>query len=347
MSETQGEQRLSSGQAVDLAIRTLQAQHEAILSTATGNTLRMVQSFGMLLDANLTMIAEAANADLDDYNSLCDQYEKAEREEIQAKADAVVLAKELRALREIRATDETKIRQILNTHEQQKLQLENYRGEAQEAARLRTELARIQKKEARHDESLEKMRLQYVKAQGNLDRLSSKLRLAVDSVFGCNDLMRYVRQTLISEGLCAEHEIDQGGIKYWLYRRPANIAEMRIISANEPCDVSLDHMYYWRVETNAGHHVDVLPLRDGGTVYGKAKAIPAPIKKVIEREFSDSTLFDWDHAKMRTDALTDKLARIEIELGPLRDLLDDLKSEAGKAEVIHRAMPGKKTGKKR
>jgi len=138
-----------------------------------------------------------------------------------------------------------------------------------------------------------------------------------DAVRGCTDLMRFVRQTLIFEGLAPEQSIDCNGETYHIYRRPGDIAK-----AFQPLHtdrvLSRDHQFYFRVETNAGYHFDVVPLDGGDVAAAKPKAMPAGVKKHLLGLFATETLFDYDKAAMRSDPLSERLAEIDKTLVPLR-----------------------------
>ena len=98
--------------------------------------------------------------------------------------------------------------------------------------------------------------------------------------------------------------------------------------------VSRDHQFYFRVETNAGYHFDVVPLDGGDIAAAKPKAVPAGVKKHLLGLFSAETLFDHDKAAMRSDALSERLDEIDKTLIPLDSLLQGLEKQLITNQVV-------------
>lgn len=66
---------LNPSEATSLALHTLTSQIRNILLMPNGPAKAAIGSFESLLTANLTMISEAANAHIDEFNGLIDQLE--------------------------------------------------------------------------------------------------------------------------------------------------------------------------------------------------------------------------------------------------------------------------------
>ena len=66
---------LNPSEATSLALNTLTSQIRNILLMPDGPAKAAIGSFESLLTANLTMISEAANAHIDEFNGLIDQLE--------------------------------------------------------------------------------------------------------------------------------------------------------------------------------------------------------------------------------------------------------------------------------
>ena len=66
---------LNPSEATSLALNTLTTQIRAIIQMPDGPAKAAIGSFETLLTANLTMISEAANAHIDEFNGLIDQLE--------------------------------------------------------------------------------------------------------------------------------------------------------------------------------------------------------------------------------------------------------------------------------
>lgn len=67
--------KLNPSEATSLALNTLTTQIRAIIQMPDGPAKAAIASFETLLSANLTMISEAANAHIDEFNELIDQLE--------------------------------------------------------------------------------------------------------------------------------------------------------------------------------------------------------------------------------------------------------------------------------
>ena len=221
----------------------------------------------------------------------------------------------------------------MDTHEQIKNQRDNYKREADEVGRVKAEIKRLKAQAERHEAAQAKKAVELSEAKQTIDRLRARLAPVTDAVRGCTDLMRFVRQTLIFEGLAPEQSIDCNGDTYHIYRRPGDIAK-----AFQPLHtdrvLSRDHQFYFRVETNSGYHFDVVPLDGGDVAAAKPKAIPAGIKKHLLGLFATETLFDYDKATMRSDPLSELLDEIDKTLAPLDALLQGLEKQLITNQVV-------------
>jgi len=221
----------------------------------------------------------------------------------------------------------------MDTHEQIKNQRDNYKREADEVGKVKAEIKRLKAQAERHDAAQAKKDVELSEARQTIDRLRARLTPVTDAVRGCTDLMRFVRQTLIFEGLAPEQSIDCNGETYHIYRRPGDIAK-----AFQPLHtdrvLSRDHQFYFRVETNAGYHFDVVPLDGGDMLSIKPKAIPAGVKKHLLGLFAAETLFDYDKAAMRSDPLSERLDEIDKTLVPLDALLQGLEKQLITNQVV-------------
>lgn len=83
---------LNPSEATSLALTTLTTQIRAIIQMPDGPAKAAIGSFETLLTANLTMISEAANAHIDEFNGLIDQLEARDGE----LNDQIALASQLR-----------------------------------------------------------------------------------------------------------------------------------------------------------------------------------------------------------------------------------------------------------
>jgi len=314
------EQRLEPGAAAQLALNTLTAQIQALIASTSGSTKLQAESLQTLLVSNMQLITEASNAQVDDYNAICDELECRDKELQKAQGEAVRLAKELRNLQAGRAEDEKKVRAIMAEHEQVKNQRDNYKRDADETGKLRAEVKRLRNQAENHAKAKAKLDAQVTSLTQDVQRLKSRLAPTAEAVRECNQLMQFVRNVMIFEGMAVEETIECNGEQYHIYRRPGNIAKaFNPVGMSD--NISREHQYYFRVETNCGYHYDAAPVEGGGAVYAKPKALPKEIKKHINELFAAETLYDGSRLTLRDDGLQKRLQDIEALLMPLDALL--------------------------
>ncbi len=340
------DQRLEPGAAASLALNTLSAQINALINCTTGAAKMQAESLLTLLNSNMTMIVDAANDQVDEINALIDQLEQRDAELEQVKQEAARSTRELKQLHAGRADDESKVKSIFHQYEQVKNQRDNYKREADEVGKVRAEIKRLKNQAERHAEAQAKKDAELVAANQTIQRLRARLAPIAEAVRGCTDLMRFTRQTLIFEGLAPEHTIEYNGEAFHVYRRPGDIAK-----AFQPIhtdrQVSRDHQFYFRVETNSGYHCDVVPLDGGDIAAAKHKALPAKVKQHLLGLFKAETMFDWDKIVMRSDALTEKLDSINQTLIPLEALLHGMERQLITNQVVTNSTVNRNKNKRR
>jgi hypothetical protein len=340
------EQRLEPGAAASLALNTLSAQINALINCASGAARMQAESLLTLLNSNMTMIIEAANDQVDEMNNLIDQLEQRDGELFQSQAESVRLAKELKALRAGRNEDEQKVKAIFSEVEQIKLQRDNFKRDAEGAGQLRAELTRLKKQAERHAESQAKKDAELNAANQTIHRLRSRLAPTTDAARGILDTLRFTRQAMIFEGLATEQTIEHNGEQYHVYRRPGDIAK-----AFQPTHtdrrVSREHMYYFRIETNAGYHYDMVPLDDGDAAVAKHKALPAKVKSHLVSLFKEEKLFNWEKSTMRNDAMSQRLAEIEALIAPTESILMSFDKQLITNQVITNSTVNRSKNKRR
>lgn len=340
------EQRLEPGAAATLAHNTLSAQISALINITTGAAQAQANGLQMLLDSNMAMVVEASNEQVDELNSLIDLIEQRDNELSQVKQEAVRLAIELKNMRAGRADDESKVKSIFNQYEQVKNQRDNYKREADEVGKVRAEMKRLKNQSDRHAEAQAKKDAELVAANQTIQRLRARLAPIADAVRGCTDLMRFTRQTLIFEGLAPEQTIEYNGEAFHIYRRPGDIAkEFQQIHTDR--QVSREHQFYFRVETNSGYHCDIVPLDGGDIAAAKHKAIPAKVKQHLIGLFKAETMFDHDKIVMRSDALTERLDSIDQTLIPLESLLKGMEHQLITNQVVSNSTVNRNKNKRR
>ena len=340
------EQRLEPGAAASLALNTLSAQINALINCSTGAAKMQAESLLTLLNSNMTMILEAANDQVDEMNNLIDQLEQRDAELFKSQGESVRLAKELKLLRAGRVEDEQKVKAIFSEVEQIKLQRDNFKRDAEGAGQLRAELSRLKKQAERHAEAQAKKDAELNAANQTIHRLRSRLAPTTDAVRGVLDTLRFTRQAMIFEGLATEQTIEHNGEQFHIYRRPGDIAK-----AFQPIhtdrQVSREHMYYFRVETNSGYHCDVVPLNDGDAAAAKHKALPAKVKNHLVAMFAEEKLFNWEKATMRSDAMSQRLEELEALIAPTEAILMGLDKQLITNRVITNSTVNRNKNKRR
>ena len=339
------EQRLEPGAAASLALNTLSAQIDALINCTSGAAKMQAESLIVLLNSNMQLIIEASNAQVDEIDFLVDTLHVRDGELDKAVANEVILSKELTKLRAGRLDDEKKIRAIMDTHEQIKNQRDNYKREADEVGKVKAEIKRLRAQAERHDAAQAKKDAELTAANQTIQRLRSRLSPTAEAARGLLDMLRFTRQVLILEGLATEQTIDYNGEQFHVYRRPGDVTKAFNPSGDNR--VSREHMYYFRVETNAGYHCDVVPLEGGDAAAAKHKALPAKVKAHLVSMFKEETLFDRDKVVMRSDAMTERLNEIEALIVPTEIIVSSIEKELITNQVITNSTVNRNKNKRR
>ena len=339
------EQRLEPGAAASLALNTLSAQIDALINCTSGAAKMQAESLIVLLNSNMQLIIEASNAQVDEIDFLVDTLHVRDGELDKAVANEVILSKELTKLRAGRLDDEKKIRAIMDTHEQIKNQRDNYKREADEVGKVKAEIKRLRAQAERHDAAQAKKDAELTAANQTIQRLRSRLSPTAEAARGLLDMLRFTRQVLILEGLATEQTIDYNGEQFHVYRRPGDVTKAFNPSGDNR--VSREHMYYFRVETNAGYHCDVVPLEGGDAAAAKHKALPAKVKAHLVSMFKEETLFDRDKVVMRSDAMTERLNEIEALIVPTEIIVSSIEKELITNRVITNSTVNRNKNKRR
>lgn len=305
--------------AIHLAFNTLFAQMKTILAISSEN-IETLESFDDLLAKQKQFLSDTYSKEVDDFNNAVDIVESLNNQVDELKLQLSQSQADVRQMIAARREDESKVQAIKAKYDQVIRQRDAYQADSKELGNVRAEVKRLKNQVDRNKESVEKETSKASRLELQLNSLRSKMLPTQQAVIGCIQLMRYVRDTLMFEGLAPEKTVEFNGDDYHLYRRPAVVSKV-FDPVNCDIPVSRQHMYYFRVETNQGYHFDVFPLETGDVAMGKPKkTIPAALKKELIALFSQETLYDGSKARMRSDALTDKLDEIEKTLPALEAL---------------------------
>ena len=310
---------ITTQDAIHLAFNTLFAQMKTLIAISTEN-VAMLESFDDLLANQKQFLSDTYSKEVDDFNLAADLVDNLNDQIDQLKISLSRSQADVRQMIVARRDDETKVKAIEDKYKQVIRQRDNYMADAKELGSLRAEVKRLKNQVERTKETADKESSKASRLEAQLISLRSKMLPTHEAVVGCVDLMRYVRNALIFEGLSPEESIDIKGRTFHIYRRPGNIKDAYRSSDNDD-DVSRDHMYYFRVETHDGVHFDVMPLASGEVaVTSLVKSVPAELKKHIKALFAEETLFNSERITMRSDALTQRLDEISKTLPALEAL---------------------------
>lgn len=304
---------ITTQDAIHLAFNTLFAQMKTLIAISTEN-VAMLESFDDLLAKQKQFLSDTYSKEVDDFNLAADLVDNLNDQIDQLKISLSRSQADVRKMIVARRDDETKVKAIEDKYKQVIRQRDNYMADAKELGSLRAEVKRLKNQVERNKETADKESSKASRLEAQLSSLRSKMLPTHEAVVGCVDLMRYVRNALIFEGLSPEESIDIKGRTFHIYRRPGNIKDAYRSSDNDD-DVSRDHMYYFRVE------FDVMPLASGEVaVTSLVKSVPAELKKHIKALFAEETLFNSERITMRSDALTQRLDEISKTLPALEAL---------------------------
>lgn len=310
---------ITTQDAIHLAFNTLFAQMKTLIAISTEN-VAMLESFDDLLAKQKQFLSDTYSKEVDDFNVAADLVDNLNDQIDKLKIDLSKSQADVRQMIVARRDDETKVKAIEDKYKQVIRQRDNYMADAKELGSIRAEVKRLKNQVERNKETADKESSKASRLEAQLSSLRSKMLPTHEAVVGCVDLMRYVRNALIFEGLSPEESIDIKGRTFHIYRRPGNIKDAYRSSDNDD-DVSRDHMYYFRVETHDGVHFDVMPLASGEVaVTSLVKSVPAELKKHIKALFAEETLFNSERITMRSDALTQRLDEISKTLPALEAL---------------------------
>ncbi|MBV7438935.1 hypothetical protein [Aeromonas sp. sif2416] len=333
--------QLNPSEATSLALNTLSTQLRAILQMPDGPAKAAIASFEILLAANLTMISDAANEHIDEFNALIGELEARDQEIETITQEHSALKIQSSRLIAARRNDEDMVRKIEATSAQIAHQRDAYKRDAEEGRRHKPELDKAKARLKRLEESAVKREAEHNELKMKLQRTESLLMRAARGVIQAKDTVQNVQHRMMQDGLEAEVTIEVKGVHYYIYRRPCIVAE-----AFKPTDgqvASRDHMYVFRVETSAGYHWDAIPLVDGDVGIVKQRAMPKEVKQYLVNEYKQSPLFELEHINLRSDEMDQgigKLSNILAELESIDHNLTPLKVKDSLKQTRARKLMG-------
>lgn len=330
---TEQTNKLTVGEAANLAHTSLSTQIGHILQMPDGPAKVAIGSFESLLTANMTMIIEASNGMVDEQNALIDLLEARDQELESQTRKSIALTEEcsgyqrqLARMVEGRRADEDKVRKIEAASAQLVHQRDAHKKDADEGRRIKSELDKAKARIKRMEEAAIKREAEHNEDKMKLQRTESLLMRAARGVVQAKDAITHTQHQMILEGLQAEKIMEVAGIHYYLYRRPCVVSQTFKPTGDEV--VSRDHMYIYRVETSAGYHWDAVPLQNGDIGTVKHKAIPKDVKKYLFEQYRESALFDVGQTVLKGPELTegmDSLTTVLAELEAIDHSLTPIK----------------------
>ena len=327
-------EQITTQDAIHLAFNTLFAQMKTILAVMQGSEkIKLLESFDDLIAQQKQFLIDTYSTEVDSFNEAVSVVESLNNYVDELKIKLSKSEADVRQMISARRDDEQKVKAIEIKHHQLLNQRDNYKKDAEAAGALRAENKRLKNQVDRTKEASDKLESRLNQAEQTIHGLRSKLLPTHEAVKGCVDMMRFIRQRLIFEGLEPERSIDCNGDTYHIYRRPADVAKAFSPLMGDK-QVSRQHMFFFRVETNAGYHVDVVPMETGEVAVAKSKAVPAAVKKHLIEQFDAETTYDYATLKMRNDDFTNHLAEIERTLPALESLNAGMKRQLIGNKVI-------------
>ncbi len=294
-------------EAASRALKTLLSQVQAIAQMPDGPAKIAIGGFEALLTANLTMVLDAANQHIDEFNAVVGDAIAYRDERDQLKVMYQELESASGKLIQARQQDERNAQKILETNAQITSQRDTYREQVKELNNIKSERDRLKKQVARNKESLEAKDKELSKARQDVAVLQSQMAKAADVVSQAKELMRVVIHMMLLDGSFVEKTIEFKGEHYYIYRRPCSVHETFKALAGDGVAPSLEHKYHLRVETSYGIHYDTVPMDNGNVAVQRPKALPAEVKKFLTAEYAKETLFHSDEAVFQNTAMVTKM----------------------------------------
>ena len=325
---------ITTQDAIHLAFNTLFSQMKTILAVMQGSDrIQLLESFDDLLSQQKQFLIDTYSTEVDSFNEAVSVGESLNNYVDELKIKLSQSEADVRQMIAARRDDEQKVKAIEIKHHQLLNQRDNYKKDAEAAGALKAENKRLKNQVERTKEASDKLECRLNQAEQTIHGLRAKLLPTHEAVRGCVDMMRFIRQTLIFEGLAPERSIDCNGETYHIYRRPADVAKAFSPMMGDK-QVSRQHMFFFRIETNGGYHFDAIPMETGEAAVAKHKAVPAAVKKHLIEQFDAETTYDYETLKMRNDDFTEQLAEIERTLPALESLNAGMKSQLIGNKVI-------------
>ncbi|WP_421180386.1 hypothetical protein [Aeromonas enteropelogenes] len=295
-------------EAANRALKTLLSQVQAIAQMPDGSAKIAISGFETMLTANLTMVIEAANLHIDEFNAVVDDAITYRDERDQLKTMYQELESSSEKLIQARKQDERNAQKILETNAQITSQRDTYREQVKELNSIKSERDRLKKQVARNKESLDAKDKELSKARQDVAVLQSQMAKAADAVSQAKELMRVIVHMMLQEGSFVEKTLElKGAAHYYIYRIPCSVHETFKAFEGDDTSPSLEHKYFFRVETSYGLHYDTVPMDDGSVAVQKPKALPADVKKFLAAEYAKETLFHADEAVFQNTAMAEKM----------------------------------------
>ena len=292
------------GSTINSVYTTLTSQVENMIALYTRkgdqDTVARLTSLNMIINSNFELLVDVGNESTDVFNQMVTI----------AETNSVYKSK-YENEHKLRQIESNKIVGIVDKYEKtvaynEELAKANKLLQQQNGELQSTKRQIVSVKEANQNKDAE-----IVKLKQRLQTTESKMHASLTLVSACIQHMRYIRETMIFEGLAVSETFIIDNQLFYGYRRPGIPTDWTNV-VDTP--LSPVHDWYWRIETNSGYHYDVLPKLDGGIVIGKPKAIPASIKKVLEAEFEKNPKFGTDDLNLREDKLNQQLKTLESRL---------------------------------
>lgn len=292
------------GSTINSVYTTISSQLENMITlhTRKGDTdiVQRLQALNTVVDSNFGLLVDVGNECVEIFDKMVETAKDCE-------AYKEMYHKEHRT----RQIEADKIVEIVAAHEKT-LQYNGELTKSNQALQIKLgEMHRVKKQLSARDETIEANKKTITGLEQALQQAKSKVHSALTTCKAGIELMKYIREVMIFEGLAVRETAIVDNQHYYIYARPGLPTDWDGVAGEV---LSAGHKYYLRVETNSGYHYDVLPKLDGGIHVCKPKALPASVKKHLQEIYAEGTEFNVSNLDMRTDKLNTLIKQLGATL---------------------------------
>lgn len=292
------------GNTINSVYTTISSQIENMITLHTRKgdieVVQRLQALSTVVDSNFGLLIDVGNECVDVFDAMVATAQN--NEAYKSKYDIEHRTREIEA---------EKIVEIVAAHEKT-LQYNKELIKSNQALQVKLgETAKIKKQLAAKEAMVESNKKTINSLEQALQQAKSKVHGSITACKASIELMKYIREVMIFEGLAVTETLCIDNQNFYVYERPGLPTDWDGVAGEV---LSSAHKYYLRVETNSGYHYDVLPKLDGSLYVCKPKALPAPVKKHLQELYAKGTEFDTSKLDLRTDRLNTLIKQLNTTL---------------------------------